>query len=209
MENTFDSALGETAQDEFETLMAVKQNIIGAIGRKKFVDILVHIIDESPYINFTSERARKYINPQRPELTLVIDEEKFTELHPESTHLLTLAKYRKEGIHDDGEYQIYTDAKNQIIQDAIITPYAAFVSDIFSYILQRPLENEESLPFIKEMVGVEDEKDLEGLAKRVNNITTMENDELMYIFSITSGYMHNPSHEEVLNDNVVTLNLLL
>lgn len=122
---------------------------------------------------------------------------------------MTLAKYRKEGIHDDGEYQIYTDAKNQIIQDAIITPYAAFVSDIFSYILQRPLENEESLPFIKEMVGVEDEKDLEGLAKRVNNITTMENDELMYIFSITSGYMHNPSHEEVLNDNVVTLNLLL
>lgn len=209
MESTFDSALGETAQDEFETLMAVKQNIIGAIGRKKFVDALVRFIDTCPYINFTSERARKYINPQRPEMTLIIDEEKFEELYPESIHLRTIAKYRKEGIHDESAYQIFTDAKNQIIQDGIITPYASFVSDVFSYILKRPLENDESLPLIKEMVGVEDEKGLEELSKRINNIVTMENDELMYIFSITSGYLHNPSHEEVLNDNVVTLNLLL
>lgn len=209
MENTFDSALGEVGQDEFETLMAVKQNIIGAVGRKKFVDALIRLIDECPYINFTSERARKYINPQRPELTLVIDEEKFKALQPDSPHLTTIAKYRVEGIHNDNEYQIYTDAKNQIIQDGIITPYASFVSDIFSFILERPLENEELVPFIKEMIGVEDKKGLEELAKRINNITTMENDELMYIFSITSGYLHNPSHEEVLNDNVVTLNLLL
>lgn len=64
-------------------IQAIKNHVFNVIDKKKIVEVLVDIVDDSEIVNFKNERSKKFIDHERPILNLVIDKTKMEDVYGE------------------------------------------------------------------------------------------------------------------------------
>ncbi len=73
MSNPVDDNMDDRDRLAVESSFAVRRHIFAHIDRRALLDYVAHLVDTSGFIRFERERDKKYLNPLRPTLNLIMD----------------------------------------------------------------------------------------------------------------------------------------
>ena len=188
------TAIDDLDSEDIKNLR-IRRTIASVLNRENLVDILRDIVDKSKLIDFTSNRARKFISGERPELNLVLDLDLAKDIQP---------KLGEEAANDE------RIMRTEIIKEEIVKPVVNFFNAIFLYIkngeLDEELKNQE-----KRVHSIIGDKDLIELRDSIKNII-MEvdgegNEEMTFMFSVIAG-VRLAEDEDIFGDNTFLVELV-
>lgn len=193
------SRIDQIEEDAITKSIEVTKAISAILDKQKLVQVLRDIIDASPCINFKTERAKKYINHERPTLLLTLDIDKVLELYPDY-----LEDFKSMDV--DVQRSVRTAITQTEVADKIVDLFTA----IFMYIKEN--EYPEHFDSYKEQVmEITKELDILTIKSRINNFFKVDNKEEDetdgFSFSITSvtGF---PPEEAIFTDPTIYLEVV-
>lgn len=184
----------------FEEILKTRATFSSVLNKTKLLDILRNRVDNTELLDFIIPRTRKFIDPNRPSLQLVMDLNKATAKYPE---LVTSTLDT-----DPEEYRMFL---TRIVQDELTTPISDFFTSCFSYILNGTLDKVKEC-YKQEVMDIIGEQDILELRSRINGFFKIEEGELNseeygFIFSVVTSVLCN-ANDEILGSNEVTVEVL-
>jgi len=180
--------------DEVINFFKVKTTLSNIISRKVLIEWIRSKVDESPELEFTSNRARKVINPDRPNLALNFNLEYCAENKIKEA-------FAKVNFNDAVNY------RTNAVREAIIKPLAVILSDTMSYILD-PSKKVKNIDIVNQLLDGQDLVDVkERLIGLVQDEATLK--EFFTIGTFTSISFADYEGANIDEDPICNIEIML
>ncbi len=183
--------------DEVMKSIEISKTIASTLDRKKLLNVLRNIIDESKCITFKTERSRNFILADRPNLLLTLDIEKAKELYPDLAPDFDLTDIDEQ-----------RNLRKTIVQNEVSNKIVDFFTATFLYIKDNKYPD--NYKHCKDIVmEITKDIDIAKVKNHINNFFEIPDTEgeIGFSFSITSvtGF---PPDELIFSDPTVYLEVV-
>ena len=194
----------ETLDAQVRREVQARMTISAALDRKRLLEILRSIVDESGCFNFTSDRARKFISAARPDMRLESDRTAAEELYPEIYEEMMEATTDEEMI----------DAKNKLAAAAFKSEIIQFFTGAFMLIVHGKMMDGLSEVQQERVTSITKDVDLVELRKSVNDIFKVRDkdgnftEDLGFVYGVITAVTFPSEEGEVMTNDLTIIEVI-